>query len=703
MEIVPFVASCAAMHHGWQRAWRSGWRRWGWGLWIAAGCRPSPAEPPPASAASADAALTQHVYAVMDEGADPCTDFYRYACGQWLDDHPLPPDQPRYGRFDDLRERNKQAMREILEQVAADPAASGATGQLGRFYAGCMDEAGADATGLAPLRPLLDRIDQATTPAARMTLVAQLHQLGATPLFTVEVEPDYDDPKTNLAHLGQGGLGLPDRDYYLESTEAAQALRAAYQDHIARMLGGAGVSQADARAREILALETALAQVTTPRDQLRDPQRRRHRIDAPALAHLSPSLPWDAYLAAAGRPDVARFNVAPPSFFSGMDRVMAPVGSDLWRAYLTWHLLHGLGPHLPSALARAHFEFFDQRLRGQAEPTPRWRRCVEATDEALGEALGRQFVQRYFTASSKRISAEMITQIEAAFESALPRLSWMDDDTRARALDKMHAIVNKVGYPESWRDYAGLEIGAQHLANVIAGRRFRWRYEADKIGRAVDEGEWHMTPPTVNAYYNPSGNEMVFPAGILQPPFFSAQYPMAMNFGGIGMVMGHELTHGFDDQGRKFDGDGRLTEWWEPDVVSRFEARAQCVQTLYDGYEIQPGITLNGALTLGENIADLGGIRQAHGAYLAWAADHDGDRAPAVEGLTNEQLLFVAFGQIWCTHASAQTERVLARTDPHSHARYRVNGPLSNYPAFWDVFSCEEGTPMHPPQVCEVW
>lgn len=641
---------------------------------------------------------------MMDEAADPCEDFYRYACGQWLDEHPLPADQPRYGRFHALRERNKDAMRQILEEAAADPQAPGSWGQLGRFYAACMDPAEAEAKARAALGPLLDQIERAGTLEALMTAVGALHQLGATPLFAVNVEPDFDEPHIHVAHLTQGGLGLPDRDYYLEPGAEAEALRQAYTRHVARMLGGMGGVEAERMAGEIVALETALAEVTTPRDALRDPEKRRNRVDAQALARLAPSLPWAAYLRAAGRPDLDRFNVAPPAFFTGMDRVLKKARPEVRRAYLRWHLLHALAPHLPEPLAQAHFEFFDQALRGQAEPTPRWRRCVEATDEVLGEALGQPFVQRRFAGDSKRISGEMIGRVEAAFEAALPQLSWMDDQTRARALDKMHAIVNKVGYPDAWRDYAGLVVESSHLANVLAGRRFQWRYEADKIGRAVDEGEWHMTPPTVNAYYNPSGNEMVFPAGILQPPFFSADHPMAMNFGGIGMVMGHELTHGFDDQGRKFDGEGRLTEWWGPDAVSRFESRAGCVERLYDGYEVQPGVTLNGTLTLGENIADLGGIRQAHGAYLAWAADQpDGDAAPVVEGLTNEQLLFVSFGQIWCTHAAPETERVLARTDPHSHARYRVNGPLSNYPAFWDAFACEPDTPMHPPQVCEVW
>jgi len=386
-----------------------------------------------------------------------------------------------------------------------------------------------------------------------------------------------------------------------------------------------------------------------------------------------------------------------------MGRAWAKAAWPVRRAYLRWHLVHALAEDLPARMRTAHFELFERRLRGQAEPSPRWQECVGASDAALGEALGRVFVARRFSGDNKRVATEMIAEVERAFADALPRLAWMDDATRQRALEKMHAIVNKVGYPEVWREYGALAVGSEHLANVIAASRFERQRQVALIGKPVDDREWLMTPPTVNAYYLASGNEMVFPAGILQPPFFAAEYPMARNFGGIGMVMGHELSHGFDDTGRKYDGAGRLTEWWGAEVIGRFEDRAACVERLYSSYEVQPGLRLNGKLTLGENIADLGGVRQAHGAYRTWAAAHGGDVEPAVPGLTNEQLLFVAYGQIWCSHATPEAERVLVLTDTHSPARQRVNAPLSNLPAFWEAFSCEEGTPMHPASVCEVW
>ncbi|MCX4245850.1 M13 family metallopeptidase [Paraliomyxa miuraensis] len=659
------------------------------------------ADPPPTS--SIDSASSTQVLAIMDEAADPCADFYRYACGQWLDETPMPADQPRFGRFHELRDANKEAMRTILEKAAADPKAEGERAKLGRFYAACMDEGAASAAGLTGLQPLLAKIDAARTPAAFMTVVAELQQVGANPLFRVDVDPDFDDPTINVVHLLQGGLGLPDRSYYLDEGPQAEALRKAYVDHVALVLGTAGAPDAAKAAALVMTLETELARATVPRDQMRDPERQRNPLRRDALAKLTPGLVWDAWFSAAGRKDVSTLNLASPGYFEGMARAWAKAKAPARRAYLRWHLLHAIAQDLPAPIAAAHFELYDKRLQGQQEPTPRWRHCVEATDEVLGEVLGRQFVEQRFSGDSKAIAADMIARIEQAFADALPRLSWMDDATRQRALEKMHAIVNKVGYPAKWRDYGAVAVGSGHVANVLEGRRFEWQYRAAEIGQKVDPDHFGMTPPTVNAYYSPSRNEMVFPAGILQPPFFDAGRPMAMNFGGIGMVMGHELSHGFDDSGRKFDGEGRLTEWWGADVVERFEERAACVEAMYGGYEVQPGVPLNGKLTLGENIADLGGIRQAHGAYQAWAQQHGGDEAPMVEGLTNEQLLFVSYGQIWCTHATPEAERALVLTDTHSHARFRVNGPLSSFPAFWEAFSCEPGTPMHPANTCEVW
>ena len=667
-------------------------------------CKTTPVTSPSGAATNEQTtSAAEVVHSVMDEAADPCTDFYRFACGQWLDETTMPSDQPRYGRFNELREQNEATLRQILDDAVAAADPEPAQAQLGTFYGSCLDEAAVNENGLTAIEPLLGRIDGMKSLDDMMSIVGEMHQYGARPLFSLNVDADYDDPDLNMTHLGQSGLGMPDRKYYVEEGEAADALRKAYTDHVALVLGALGDEDGASLAAKVVALETELAAVSIPRDQIRDPDKRRNKTDLKALKKLTPKLSWDAYFTAVGRPDLSEFNVVAPTYMKAMAKVIATADAPVRRAYLRWHLAHGLAEQMPTTFSTAHYEFFDRSLRGQAEPAPRWRTCIKATDQALGENLGRQFVEQRFAGQNRQVANDMIAQIEEAFAAGLPGLSWMDDPTRERALEKMHAVVNKIGHPENWKDYSGLELGTDHLANVMAGRRFEWERKAKEIGQAVDEQQWHMTPSTVNAYYNPSSNEMVFPAGILQPPFFSADYPMAMNFGGIGMVMGHELTHGFDDNGRKFDGDGRLTEWWGADAVSRFEERAACVEELYSGYEVQPGVNLNGKLTLGENIADFGGIRQAFGAYQAWAEAQGGDDTPVVDGLTNEQLLFVSFGQIWCSHATPEVERVLATTDSHSHPRYRVNGPLSNYPAFWEAFSCEEGTPMHPANVCQVW
>ncbi|MEM7159199.1 MAG: M13 family metallopeptidase [Myxococcota bacterium] len=667
-------------------------------------CKTTPVTPPAGPTTSEETkAVGEVVHAVMDEDADPCTDFYRYACGQWLDETTMPSDQPRYGRFNELREQNEATLRGILDEAVAATDPEPAQAQLGTFYGSCLDEQGAETNGIAAIEPLLARIDEAKSLDDMMVVIAELQQYGARPLFNLDVDADYDNPDINVTHLGQSGLGMPDRNYYLEEGEAPEALRKAYAEHVATVLAGLGDEDAARLAESIVALETELAKVSIPRDQIRDPDKRRNKTTLKALKAMTPKLSWDGYLAAVGRPDVKDFNVVAPSYMKAMAGIIADAKPPVRRAYLRWHLAHGLAEQMPPAFSTAHYEFFDKRLRGQAEPAPRWRTCIKATDRALGENLGRKFVEQRFAGQNRQVANDMIAQIEEAFAAGLPGLEWMDDPTRQRALEKMHAVVNKIGHPEQWRDYSSMELGTDHLANVMAGRRFEWQRQAKEIGEAVDQQQWHMTPSTVNAYYNPSSNEMVFPAGILQPPFFSADYPMAMNFGGIGMVMGHELTHGFDDNGRKFDGDGRLTEWWGADAVTRFEERAACVEELYSGYEVQPGVNLNGKLTLGENIADFGGIRQAFGAYQSWADSQGGNVPQVVEGLTNEQLLFVSFGQIWCSHATPEVERVLATTDSHSHPRYRVNGPLSNYPEFWEAFSCEEGTPMHPANVCQVW
>ena len=643
---------------------------------------------------------TAEVAAAMDRATDPCSDFYRFACGGWLDATPLPSDQPRYGRFHALRERNILAMKVILERAAARE-----DDKLGHFWRSCNDEAGIEARGIAPLAGAMARIDTVTDTESLFAVVGELHKRGTRALFGLDVGPDYKQPGVNLAFLEQGGLGLPDRALYRGTEPRLIALREGYLAHVTRVLELAGEppKSAASAAAVVIAFETSLAEISVEREALREPEARYHKLERDGLDAAAP-LPWSPYFATIGRSDIAAVSLSPVSFFAELTTLLAATPATTLRHYLRWQLLHASADHLPAAFVDAHFEFFGKALSGQAEIAPRWKRCVGFSDQAMGEDIGREFVAEHFSASSHGVALGMIQQIEAAFASGLPQLTWMDAATRDAATGKMHAIVNKIGHPAQWQDYAGLTIGDDHLANVAAAAEFDFADETGDIGRAVDRAKWHMTPTTVNAYYNASGNEMVFPAGILQPPFFSQQWPMAMNFGGIGMVMGHELTHGFDDQGRKFDGAGTLREWWAPEVGARFEQRTACVETLYSGYEVQPGAHLSGKLTLGENIADLGGIKESHRAFLQWAQDNGVDpRQPAMEGLTHEQLFFVAFGQIWCTQSTPENDRLMVMTDSHSHPRYRVNGPLANLPEFGDAFACEEGTAMRPPNTCEVW
>jgi len=668
-------------------------------------CRSEASKNPEPAKAPIPSAVATEVVANMDRAADPCGDFYRYACGGWLDATPLPADETRYGRFHVLRDRNNETLREILETAAADASATGDRAKLGRFWRSCNDEPAIESRGLAPLQPVLAEIDTVDDPAGLLAAAGSLQRRGVRVLFDLDVEPDYKRPEINIAYLGQGGLALPDREFYLGTAPRFAELREGYRAHVARMLelSGMPAGEASQRAADVLAFETALAKASMPREELRDPEQRYHKIDRAKLEQTS-ALPWARWFAAAGRPDLEELSLTPPQYFEALPGILAQTKPETMRAYLRWHAVHAAAAHLPSAFVQEDFAYFGKALRGQQKIAPRWKRCVESADRALGELLGRDFVARRFGGQSREIALSMIREIEQSFAAGLPSLEWMDAPTREQALGKMHAIVNKIGYPEKWRDYAPLAIGDDHLANVAAAASFEFDRRAREIGKAVDQSEWFMTPPTVNAYYNPSGNEMVFPAGILQPPFFASDWPMAMNFGGIGMVMGHELTHGFDDQGRKFDGEGTLREWWAPAVAERFEDRAECVDQLYSGYEVQPGVKLSGKLTLGENIADLGGIKQAHRAFRSWAEEHGLDpRSEALDGLTHEQLFFVSFGQIWCTTATPETERVMALTDSHSHPRYRVNGPLANFREFGEAFACDAGEPMRPTDMCEVW
>lgn len=663
-------------------------------LLVSAGCATTPPadtpEPAPAAPLAADIA------ACIDPAADPCQDFYAYACGGWLEKTTLPADKSRYGRFGELSEKNLAVLRSILEAPTESP------DRAQTFYHACMDEASVEAAGYTSLTPFFQQIDAVDSPQAALTTTGALHRSSIRPFFSPGAYEDLKNPDLVILYIWQGGLGLPDRDYYLEEDKAET--RQAYREHVREVFAMAGI-EADVDA--VIALERRLAEFSKPRAELRDPEKIYNRVDRDGIGALTPGLDWNGYLNAAGLGEATEISVAVPTFLEGVGKVLTQTPLPVLKGYMKWIVTRSLTAALPEEMVQAHFGFFQKKLRGQKEISPRWKRCVRATDRGLGHDLGKLYVARAFGADSKEAALTMIGDIQTAFRDGLTGLDWMDDITRGRAAEKAELVVNKIGYPDRWYEYAGMgsiEPG-KYAANLAHTRAWHWKHRMSRLGGPPDKTEWYMTPPTVNAYYNPSANEMVFPAGIMQAPFFAAEGAAAVNYGGIGMVMGHELTHGFDDSGRKFDGKGRLTTWWEPAVSERFEEAAACVEKQYSGFEVQPEVRVNGKLTLGENIADLGGIKLAWEGYQLYR-EREAPPTRLAAGdvaLTDEQLFFVGFAQVWCTLTTPEVEKVKIKTDSHSPPRFRVNGAVSNLPAFADTFACEPGTPMNPTNQCEVW
>jgi putative endopeptidase len=638
----------------------------------------------------------------MDTSVDPCTDFYTYACGGWLKNNPIPSDQTSWGVYSKLQDENKAILHEILDAAAVPDASRTASKQkIGDYYAACMDEKAIEDAGLTPLRATLEKIQSLRSKPELPELAAGM--TGDSVLFEFRSNQDFKDSSQVIAEADQGGLGLPDRDFYLNTDSKSEELRKAYLAHVEKTfeLMGDAPGEAATEAQTVMRIETALAKGALTRVERRDPKRLYHKMTPEELEALSPSFHWNAYFAKVGLPTVNSLNVESPDFFKVMNQVIEKEDLPNWKVYLRWHLVNANSPFLSSAFVNENFAFFGKTLQGAEQLEPRWKRCSDYVDNDLGEALGQAYVEKAFSPDAKARALKVVTQIEAAMQQDIQSLSWMSPETKQRALEKLHAIANKIGYPDKWRDYSALSIARNdEMGNVLRARDFEFHRQMAKIGKPVDRGEGGMTPPTVNAYYDPQKNDINFPAGILQPPLFSPQSDDAPNYGDTGATIGHELTHGFDDEGRQFDAQGNLRDWWTPADGKEFEQRAACISNQYSQYVIVDDIKINGKLTLGEDVADLGGLILA---YAAWQGETKNQKLQPIDGLTPEQRFFIAYGQSWCNNQRPETKRLRATIDPHSPEQYRTNGVVSNMPQFQQAFHCKTGSPMVRQNSCRVW
>src|SRR6478735_291395 len=633
----------------------------------------------------------------MDKSADPCVDFYQYTCGGWMKNNPIPPDQAAWSVYGKLTVDNQRFLWGILDDLAKKTASRTATQQkIGDYFSACMNEAEVEKLGAAPLKPALDEIAALKTKKDLATLLGREHLANATQdlFFGFGSDQDFSDSSQVIAFATAGGLGLPDRDYYTKTEAKSEEIRQKYLVHVQKMLELLGDSP-DAAKREsatIMQIETALARASLTRVEQRDPHNLFHKMDRKQLQALTPNFDWNTYLKTAGVGEVGTFNVTEPKFYQELDHQIQSNNLNDLKTYLRWHVASANAPFLSSKFVQENFDFYSHTLRGVEQIAPRWKRCVRLTDGQLGEALGQEFVSRAFGEATKQSTLQMTRLIEQAMEEDINQLTWMGPETKKQALEKLHAVVNKIGYPDKWRDYSSVEVRRDDfVGNVQRATMFESRRELAKIGKPLDRGEWGMTPPTVNAYYNAQMNDINFPAGVLQPPLYDPKLDDAPNYGNTGATIGHELTHGFDDEGRQFDAKGNLKDWWTMKDALEFGKRASCISDQYSQYVAVDDIKINGQLTLGENVADLGGLMLA---YVAWKNETRGQKLDSIEGFTPEQRFFIGYGQSWCENTRDESKRMYATIDPHSPEKYRTNGVVSNVPEFQQAFHCKPGSAM---------
>jgi putative endopeptidase len=633
--------------------------------------------------------------AALDRTSDPCVDFYQFACGGWLKANDIPADRARWGRFTEIDERIKTAIKTLLEDDAKGAVTDANAKKLGDYYASCMDEAAIEKAGTAAIKPLLAKIGKVVDAKSWNAALGELHKAGVRVVWRLDSGPDLKDSTTNLTDIDSGGLGLPDRDYYIEAK--FQPKLEAYKAHVGKLLALAG---AKGSADDVIAIETELAKVTKTGVERRDVPASYNPTDAKGLAKAVTSLDWKAYFKAVDITPSAKINVGTPKFLAAIDGLRTRFKPAQWATYFTYHVVQWAAPTLPKAFDDEAFEL-DKALSGVEKQPDRYKRCIDATTRGLGELLGKQYADKYFPASSKATATTLVEAIFTSLHDDLQALDWMSEQTRPIALAKLGKIVKMIGYPDKWKTYDFAVKRDDYAGNTLRALAFNLHRERAKAGKPYDRGEWHMNSFTVNAYYEPSANNTALPAGILQVPFFGPERGIAVNLGGIGMVIGHELTHGFDDQGALFDGDGNLKNWWQPDDKTKFDAKGTCVADQYSTFEALKGQTVNGRLTLGENIADLGGVKMAFKAYRTLRKN--ADKQLVADGFTEDQQFFLAVGQAWCSKdRPAEIQRRLT-TDPHSPPKFRVFGALRNLPEFATAFSCPAGTPMHPAKTCAVW